>query len=179
MQMKKLPRKNSSREESFSQATSTLFFFHLQLHYAYRNIVTNRMDCCNSAVSALKGQLFFCSMKHMKREKGQLFLWSRYLENSSSVGRLEFADRMAYSQISRAAFLPSLNPCDVSSSVFFITMANFLKNQCALHLFYLCHSPKALLNREWQLFLHPSPFFGTRLKELAQYRTPIQENRCL
>jgi hypothetical protein len=35
------------------------------------------------------------------------------------------------------------------------------------------------LNREWQLFLHPSPFFGTRLKELAQYRTPIQENRFL
>ena len=88
MQMKKLPRKNSSTEESFSQANSTLFFLYLQLHYAYRNIVTKRMGCCNSAVSALKGQLFFCSMKHMKREKGQLFLWSCYLENSSSIERL-------------------------------------------------------------------------------------------
>jgi hypothetical protein len=55
MQMKKLPRKNSSREESFSQANSTLFFFHQQLHYTYRNILTKRIDRCNSAVSALKG----------------------------------------------------------------------------------------------------------------------------
>jgi len=32
------------------------------------------MDCCNSAVSALKEQLFFSGMQYMKREKGQLFV---------------------------------------------------------------------------------------------------------
>jgi hypothetical protein len=73
MQMKKLPRKKSSREESFSQAISTLFLFYLQLHYAYRNIVTKRMDCCNSAVSALKEQLFFSGMQCVKRE--MCFQW--------------------------------------------------------------------------------------------------------
>jgi len=67
MQMKKLPRKNSSREESFSQADSTLFFFYLQLHYAYRNIVTKRMDCCNSAVSALKSAGFLIPVHSASR----------------------------------------------------------------------------------------------------------------
>ena len=32
------------------------------------------MDCCNSAVSALKEQLFFRGMQYMKREKEQLFV---------------------------------------------------------------------------------------------------------
>jgi hypothetical protein len=52
------------------------------------------MGCCNSAVSALKEQLFFSGMQYMKREKGS-FLWSRYLENSSSfldmVKKLHFS----------------------------------------------------------------------------------------
>jgi hypothetical protein len=72
--MKKLPRQNSSREESFSQANSTFFLLHLQLHFTHKNIVTKGMDCCNSAVSALKEQLFFSGMQYVKRENGQLFV---------------------------------------------------------------------------------------------------------
>jgi hypothetical protein len=47
------------------------------------------MDCCNSAVSALKEQLFFSGMQYMKREKGQLFvepLFNEFFQRRAAGG---------------------------------------------------------------------------------------------